>query len=143
MIGMQRLGHRVELVPDTGIPSGDEANRLTLASSWNVNLLPTCWIIGIQMENGSSPPVSNETDLYLWARDHQWDVWGRLGENNGAMNGGETFAFATLFDGWWFVYQNLEVWKDLYLQQDDQTGSPKVTCFVYPMYEMAVELRGL
>ncbi len=142
MIGQQRLGVAASITPDTGIPTGNEANRLVLASTWNANLLPTCWILGVQITNVQSPQIAFEADLYLWGRDAQQSLWGRLGENEGQLNAGTTFQ-GTAGDGWWFVFQNLEVWQDLYIQQANLVGSPTITCSLYPMYEQAVELRGL
>jgi hypothetical protein len=141
MIGSQRLGRFFPMTPTVGRPSGDEANRLTLATTWDVTILPTCWIIGVWFV-GTSPPAAVDVNLNMWARDHQNNLWGRLGLNNGNLNGADAFTPATVTDSWWFVLQNLEIWKDLYLQQENTTGAPTVTAQLAPMYEQAMELRG-
>jgi len=145
MIGQQRLGRFASITPTAGRPDGDEANRLVLGTTWETTQLPTCWIIGVWFV-GASPPAAVDVNLYLWGRDYQLDAgvgrWGRLGLNDGNLNGANAFTPATLTDSWWFVLQNLEVWKDLYLQQLNTTGAPTVTAELAPMYEQAVELRG-
>ena len=59
----------------------------------------------------ASPPIATEVELYLWGRDYQLDAglgrWGRLGNNDGSLNGADAFEPATLTDSWWFVLQNL------------------------------------
>ena len=146
MIGQQRLGRFASITPTVGRPSGDEANRLVVANNWDVTLLPTCWIIGVWFV-GASPPAAVEVNLYLWGRDFQLDAgagrWGRLGNNDGNLNGADAFEPDTQTDAWWFVLQNLEIWRDLYVEQLNTTGAPTVTCELAPMYEQAVELRGL
>lgn len=142
MIGSQKLGRWAQITPDTGLPLGNEANRLTLYSTWNRNLLPTCWILSVYLQN-ASPPAAVDVDLYLWGRDYENNVWGRLGLNDGHVNGGTEYTSATLWDSWYYVLQNLEIWKDLYLQQVNTTGSPTLTCYLAPLYEQAIELRGL
>jgi hypothetical protein len=137
-IGQQRFGNMVTVTPDTGIPSGDEANRLVIATAFNVNLVPTCWQFHIQITAAGA----FEADLYAWGREPQYDQWGRLGSSNGHMNGG-TVLEGTTADGWWFVYQNIEVFGDLYIEQANLVGAPTINIRLFPMYEQAVELRGL
>lgn len=142
MIGSQRLGRWAAITTAANMPSGDEATRLVLSTSWDPNLLPTCWVFSLHLQN-SSPPVQCQFDVYVWGRDFVNNQWGRLGLNDGHLNGGTQYDVATLTDGWYYVLQNLEVWKDLYVQQVDALGAAILTCHLAPLYEQAVELRGL
>jgi hypothetical protein len=146
MIGQQRLGRFSDITPTVGRPDGNEANRLVMAGTWDAQLLPTCWLIGVWFV-GTSPPAAVDVNLYLWGRDNLLDAgagrWGRLGLNDGNLNGASAFEPDTVTDSWWFILQNLEIWQDLYLEQLNTTGAPTVTAALAPMYEQAVELRGL
>jgi len=142
MIGSQKLGLWAQLTPGTDLPVGNVAGRLTMPGPWHPQQLPTCWILSVYLAN-ASPPAAVDVDLYLWGRDYEMSQWGRLGLNDGSVNGGTAYTSATLWDAWYYVLQNLEVWSDLYLQQVNTTGAPTLTCYLAPLYEQAVELRGL
>jgi hypothetical protein len=138
MIGQQRFGTMAAITATTGDPSGDEANRLVMATAWNINQVPTCWQFHIRI----TAAAAFEVALHLWAREPQYNNWGRLGENGGQMNGGATFT-GTTAGGWWFVYQNLEVYQDLFVEYANLLGAPTLFVRLFPMYEQAPELRGL
>lgn len=135
-MGRQVIGNSEELLAATaannGAPVGDQAGRLVMATDFPVVPESIDWLIRVELTT-TAGIIS--ADLHLWGRDKEDTTWGTLGNNDGQMNGGVTIA-GTDPTIRYFVYQDLGVFQDLWLEVRNLTGigETSVRADIYPIY---------
>jgi len=125
----QVIGEFQQLLAPTaaanGAPSGDQAGRLVMSTAFSGAVPKSIdWILRVRITAiHGSPPVAQdfEADVYLWGRDEEDQIWGYLGEDNGQLNGGDTFT-GNGAGNWYFIYTNLGLFQDLWLQVANIVG---------------------